>query len=160
MHKRRSVTRNFLVWFLLFGTPLSFAQSTAKRKVNSQGDLPRFTYPVQGSASELVQADEATFDVFAKKIQSDLDTIFRDYEIEDKSTMRALLSAKLDLQVVPTKNSILTETISSEHPGSPNLLMGFRPALGKGIVLNANKSLHSESLTSGSSHRSISIEWY
>ena len=51
--------------------------------------------------------------------------------------------------VVPTKNSILTETTSSGHPGSPNLLMGFRPALGNGIVLNASKSLHSESLTSG-----------
>src|SRR6516165_6702655 len=64
--------------------------------------------------------------------------------------------------VVPTKNSILTETTSSEHPYFPSLLMGFRPTLGNGIVLTANKSLHSESLTStsGSSHRSISIEWY
>ena len=37
---------------------------------------------------------------------------------------------------------------------------GISPALGNGIVVSANKSLHLESLTSGSSHRSISIEWY
>ena len=37
----------------------------------------------------------------------------------------------------------------------PNLLMGLRPTLDNGIVLNRNKGLHSESLTSGSSHRSI-----
>jgi len=45
------------------------------------------------------------------------------------------------------------------HPDSPNLLVGLRPTLGNGIVLNANKSIHSESLTSGSAHTSISIEW-
>ena len=37
---------------------------------------------------------------------------------------------------------------------------GVLANVGNGIVLNANTSLHSESLTSGSLHRSISIEWY
>ena len=53
--------------------------------------------------------------------------------------------------VVPTKNSIVTETISSVHLGFPNLLIGSRSTLGNGIVLNANKSLQSEPLTSRSS---------
>jgi len=98
MMKRNRALRNVLVWLLLLLTPVAYAQSSAKKKVSSQTDLPRFTYPVQGSASELVQADDATFNVFAKKVQTDLDTIFRDYEIEDKSTLRTLLTARFNLQ--------------------------------------------------------------
>ena len=37
---------------------------------------------------------------------------------------------------------------------------GVLASEGNGIVLIANKSLHSESSTGGSSHSSISIEWY
>ena len=75
----------------------SYAQTGAKRKVTSQADLPRFTYPVKGLASELVEADDATFAPFAAKVRADLESIFRDYEIEDKATLRSLLSAKIDL---------------------------------------------------------------
>lgn len=60
-----------------------------------------------------MQADDATFDVFAKKVQADLDTIFRDYEIEDKSTMRALLNAKLDLQVLAGQYQAALETVNA-----------------------------------------------
>jgi subtilisin family serine protease len=90
----------FLVLGLLLLSPYCDAQGTGKKVVTKQSDLPRFTYPVKGSASELVQADEATFNAFASRVRTDLDAIFRDYEVDDKSTMRALLSAKLDLQQI------------------------------------------------------------
>jgi len=44
-----------------------------------------------------VEADDATFAPFAAKVRADLESIFRDYEIEDKATLRSLLSAKIDL---------------------------------------------------------------
>ena len=56
--------------------------------------------------------------------------------------------------------------LRADHVGAGNrwigrvLSMVFWLALGNGIVLIANKSLHLESSTGGSSHRSISIEWY
>ena len=111
MQKRRFVARNFLFCFLLLGTV--FAQPPTKKRVNSQTDLPRFNYSVKGSASELVQAENATFDVFAKKVQADLDTIFRDYEVKDKSTLRGLLSAKLDLQVLAGQYQAGLETVDA-----------------------------------------------
>ena len=83
-----------LVLFAIYGE----RRTGSKKKVNGQTDLPRFTYAVQRSASELVQADDATFNGFAEKVRGDLDSIFRDYDIADKSTMRELLTAKLDLQ--------------------------------------------------------------
>jgi hypothetical protein len=96
--KRQSPAPCLVALVLLLLAPCSNAQTSAKKRVNSQDDLPRFTYPVKGSASELVQADEATFNAFASKVRDDLDTILRDYEIADKATMRSLLYAKIDLQ--------------------------------------------------------------
>jgi len=88
-----------LVTILLFSSVISgICQTSAKKKVTRETDLPRFSYPVRGSASELVQADEATFNAFAAKVRADLDGVFRDYDIADKSMLRALLSAKLNLQ--------------------------------------------------------------
>ena len=42
------------------------------------------------------------------------------------------------------KNSIVTRRISSVPQVFPNLLMGLRPTLDNGIVLNWNKGLHSD----------------
>jgi hypothetical protein len=98
MRKRCNVATGLFISLALFCAPISHAQSTTKKKVTSQADLPRFSYPVSGSASDLAQADDATFNVFASKVQADLDSIFRDYDIDDKSTLRTLLGAKLDLQ--------------------------------------------------------------
>ena len=98
MRKRCNVATGLLISLALFCAPISHAQSTTKKKVTSQADLPRFSYPVSGSASDLVKADDATFNAFASRVQADLDSIFRDYDIDDKSTMRTLLGAKLDLQ--------------------------------------------------------------
>ncbi|HJT68547.1 MAG TPA: S8 family serine peptidase [Terriglobales bacterium] len=87
-----------LVLSLFAFLPTTSAQTTNKKQVTNASDLPRFVYPVKGSASELVQSDAATFNAFASKVQSDLDSIFRDYEIQDKASLRELLGAKLNLQ--------------------------------------------------------------
>ena len=87
-----------LTWLLLLVATFAQSQSNGKKKVSSQADLPRFSYPLTVPASDLVQADDATFDAFASKVRADLDTILRDYDIDDKSTMRTLLAVKLDLQ--------------------------------------------------------------
>lgn len=52
------------------------AQAMDKKEVKNASDLPRFTYPVKGSASELAQADDATFNAFAAKVRADLDSVF------------------------------------------------------------------------------------
>jgi subtilisin family serine protease len=97
---------------LLLGS-WSYAQTSGKKKVISQADLPRFTYPVKGSASDLLQSDDATFNAFASKVRADLDSTFRDYEIYDKSTLRLLLQAKLDLQQLAGENQAALETLAS-----------------------------------------------
>ena len=80
------------------------SQSSAKKKVVNQSDLPRFSYPVNSSATTLLQTDAATFSPFAAKVGADLDTIFRDYEVEDKATLKDLLYAKNEIAVVQDRS--------------------------------------------------------
>ena len=97
MLERHRITSS-LAWLLLLVATFAQSQSSGKKKVTSQADLPRFSYRLTGPASELLEADDAIFNAFASKIRADLDTIFRDYDIDDKSTLRTLLSVRLDLQ--------------------------------------------------------------
>jgi hypothetical protein len=62
--------------FLALLVSCSWAQTRGKKVVKSGDDLPRFVYPVKGTAPALVEADDATFNAFAAKIQTDLDTAF------------------------------------------------------------------------------------
>ena len=112
----RYSTARILAVLILLAAPASHAQSAAKKKVTSQSDLPRFSYPVTGSASELLQADDATFNAFASKVRADLDTVLRDYEIDDAATMRTLLGAKLDLQELAGENQAALETLQTLRP--------------------------------------------
>jgi subtilisin family serine protease len=73
-------------------------EAPARTRVQSKSDLPRFSYPLDGSASALVDADDATFEVFAARVRSDLDQVLARYQIEDKSTLRELLQEKQALQ--------------------------------------------------------------
>jgi len=97
--------------FLLLFVPFATGEAHKKIEVRVQSDLPRFTYPMTGRASDLLQADFATFNAFAAKVRTDLDAIFRDYEIEDKATLRSLLGAKLDLQHLAREDAAALETV-------------------------------------------------
>src|SRR5437588_685148 len=112
MHRHSFVARALLA-ALLSITAYGECQTVTKKKVTGQTDLPRFTYAVQGSASELVQADDATFNRFAAKVRADLDSVFRDYDIADKSTMRGLLSAKLDQQELAGEYEAALSTVDA-----------------------------------------------
>ncbi|HEY1765939.1 MAG TPA: S8 family serine peptidase [Opitutaceae bacterium] len=72
-------------------------EEPAKKIVRSQADLPRFSYEVHGSASALVRGGPQ-FDAFAAKVRADLDSILRNYQISDHSTLRTLLNARLNLE--------------------------------------------------------------
>jgi hypothetical protein len=98
---------------LLLLVPCTYPQTSNKKKVASQSDLPRFTYPVKSPASDLLQSDDATFHAFASKVRADLESTLRDYEVADKATLRLLLQAKLDLQQLTGENQAALETVAS-----------------------------------------------
>src|SRR5580698_10132017 len=80
-----------------FALPSAFAQ---KKVVKTEADLPRFNYPISGTATALLQADDATFNAFAAKVKTDVDSVLNDYDIQDHATLRSLLSVRLSLQLL------------------------------------------------------------
>lgn len=99
--------RAFVFSLLLSGlvaaavTTVAAAQGTAvKKKVTSDADLPRYSYPVTGTASGLLQADDATFDAFTRKLGADVDATLANYEIADKATLRKLLGAQASVRML------------------------------------------------------------
>jgi subtilisin family serine protease len=84
-----------------------------KATIASQSDLPHFSYPISGSASALVDADDAAFAVFAKQVRANIERVMNDYDIKDRSTLRELLSQKLDLQELAGQYQDALQTVAA-----------------------------------------------
>jgi subtilisin family serine protease len=89
------------------------AQAGARKTVNTLDDLPRFTYPVAGTATDLVKADDATFNAFAAKVRADVDGTLAQYDIQDHGEVRSLLATRLALQMLSgTEDQAALDTIA------------------------------------------------
>ena len=88
------------ILFANAAAPPARAQDVPKKPITSANDLPRFTYPVTDTASALLTADAATFNAFGAKVRADIDRTLATYDIQDRSTLRGLLTEKLDLQLM------------------------------------------------------------
>ncbi|MDP9051921.1 MAG: S8 family serine peptidase [Acidobacteriota bacterium] len=96
------------------GSPAAWAQATvAKKKVSSDADLPRFSYPIPGTASALLLADDATFDAFTRKVSADVESVLAGYDIQDNATLRKFLGARLDLQMLANDGQGATATLAT-----------------------------------------------
>jgi hypothetical protein len=71
-----------------------------KKVVKTQDDLPRFNYPIPGTATALLTSDDAAFGAFAAKVGADVDQVLAGYDIQDHATLRAILSVHAELQVL------------------------------------------------------------
>ena len=106
---RSSSSRDFSLWVgvttrviavaLLVAPLAAAAQSVGKKTINSEADLPRFSYPVTGTAQALLISDTPTFNSLARQVRHDLESILRDYDIQDRGVLLHLLSDEVDLQI-------------------------------------------------------------
>ncbi len=107
------------------------AQAGARKAVNTLDDLPRFTYPIAGTATDLVKADDKTFDAFAAKVRADVDAVLAQYDIQDHGEVRSLLTTRLLLQMLSgTEDKAALDTIAQiralEDKPDAKLLSGLR----------------------------------
>ena len=82
------------------GAAQQTAQPGAKKTVTTAADLPGFSYKLSVPPSQLLVADDATFDAFADKVKADADSVLAGYDIQDKASLRAISSALLDVQLL------------------------------------------------------------
>ena len=88
-------------------------QSIARKVVKTRDDLPRFTYPISGTATDLIRADDATFARFAAKVNADIDTVLTHYDVQDKATSSALYGQRAGLQILSGDSRGLIRTIET-----------------------------------------------
>ncbi len=81
---------------VLVAAPATAAET--KTRIENLDDLPRFSYPVEGSVVEIITSDEA-FSEFAAKARADIEGVLAEYEIDDAATLQGYYSvlARLDL---------------------------------------------------------------
>ena len=97
----RPVTLTLLVAAsALMASPGVSAQDQPKRVVKTLDDIPRFTYAISGTATELLKADDKTFNAFASRVRGDIDTVLAQYDIQDHGEARTLLTTRLYLQML------------------------------------------------------------
>jgi subtilisin family serine protease len=71
------------------------ARAADKIPVRSLDDLPRFTYPIEGPASELLVSDQ--FPAFAARVRKDVESVLATYDIQDATTLQGLYGVMMRL---------------------------------------------------------------
>lgn len=104
--------------------------AAAKKVVRTQDDLPRFSYPIQGTAAGLLTSDDATFAAFSGRVGSDIDTVLAGYDIQDRATLRSLLGVKAAIAILsgddPAALGLLGRIRELEDKPDAKLLSGLR----------------------------------
>ncbi|HEX8564847.1 MAG TPA: S8 family serine peptidase [Pyrinomonadaceae bacterium] len=67
-----------------------------KRVVINAADLPRFSYDVPEKLTDLI-TDDAAYKTFAVKVRADLEGVLRDYDIQDKATLKSIEETLMSL---------------------------------------------------------------
>lgn len=70
-----------------------------KPRITSQDELPRHTYEVRASATDILTSDEA-FAPLAAAVRADVEALLADYEIEDRATRESLEGTLLNLDLL------------------------------------------------------------
>lgn len=73
--------------------------ASAKPTITSQDQLPRHTYAVEASATEILTDPEA-FAPLAAAVRADVEALLADYEIEDRATRQSLEGTLLNLDML------------------------------------------------------------
>ncbi len=134
------------------------ALAADKIKVTSLDELPRFVYPIEGTASQLLVSDE--FPAFAARVRKDVEHVLAAYDIQDPSTLQGLYGVmqRLEFQTGNYDASLgwLEKSRALEDKEANRLTAGLvdrawvaarREAPGDGF--NAAFARHLEALASG-----------
>jgi hypothetical protein len=94
-----------------------------KKKITSAADVPQFQYSISGKVEELVKSAEA-FRVVAAQIRTNVESILREYDIEDASTKRGLLEILASLDLLEHQDTAARQRLDEiraleEKPGAP-----------------------------------------
>lgn len=83
--------------------PLLLLAQPPKKKITRAADLPQFQYSISGKVEDLIRSEQA-FRPFAAQLRKNVESVLRDYEIDDAATKRGLLSTLAALDILEGHN--------------------------------------------------------
>jgi subtilisin family serine protease len=92
--RTRLVTR-----FVCFLIPVLLFAQTPKKKITRAADVPVFQYSISGKVEDLVRSEQ-DFRPFAAQVRKNVESVLRDYEIDDAATKRGLLATLAALDIL------------------------------------------------------------
>jgi subtilisin family serine protease len=112
----------------LLWASLHSAFAREKKKVTKADDLPRITYKLEGTATELI-TDATKFDPFAQKVRGDIEKVLAEYDITDKTTLKDFKGTLLSLELLAGRDdaalALIREMRELEDKPSAKLLIGL-----------------------------------
>jgi subtilisin family serine protease len=110
-----------LVPVLLFAQP-------PKKKITRAADVPEFQYSISGKVEDLVLSEQA-FRPFAAQVRKNVESVLRDYEIDDATTKKGLLATLVALDILEGHDDAargrLDEIKALEEKPAAKALSGF-----------------------------------
>src|SRR5450631_2631150 len=121
---RNAILRGFILSLL---PALLFGQAP-KKKITVAADVPQFRYPVTGKVEDLVLSADA-FKPFAAEVRKNVESVLRDYQIDDASTKRGLLGTLAALDILERHDAdarkLLDEIRALEEKPAQKALSGM-----------------------------------
>jgi subtilisin family serine protease len=132
--------KNF-IWTIGLLFPVLLFGQAPKKKITRAADVPQFQYTVSGKVEDLVKSEEA-FRPLAAQIRKNVESVLRDYEIEDASTQRGLLGTLAALDLLEGRDDAvrkrLDEIQALEEKPSSKALSGLTTR----AILEARRATH------------------
>ncbi len=72
---------------------------TKKKTITSLEQLPRHTYPISGTITQMI-TDEKAFDHFAAQVRRDIEKVLAEYDLRDKATLRSYYGTLSTLDIM------------------------------------------------------------
>ncbi len=118
---------------------LAYAQSTtSKKKVENIDDLPRMSYQVQSTVTELIMSDEL-FTPFAAAVKTDIVTILDEYDITDKTTLISFYGTLFDLAMLDDEYDKALELIEQIRALQDKPASKYMTGLVSGSIIRARQ---------------------
>ena len=122
----------------LLALPLLLAQAP-RQKVTRAADLPVFTYRIDGTVEDVLQSD-AKFHRLALEIRKNIESTLEKYDIEDKGTLRGLITTLATLDVLEGRDEealrLFDQARSLQEKPAAKLLTGMASR----AIINARAS--------------------
>ncbi len=96
--------------FFTLSAGLLVAQAPRKA-IRTASDLPAFSYSITGSPADMIRSDD-TFRVFAQTLRRDIESLLRDYTIEDRPTLSGLHNTLLTLDCLENRTEAARKEIA------------------------------------------------